>query len=635
MKIKFDETQATETPIETKTNKIGENEIKKALEILERYKNEKAALDSRIVKNQERWRKRYSNPLDTGKNNEERLQIHTSWLHNCIDNKVADYMDNYPEPNILAKEQSDEEMAKILSSVIPTILDEVNFEETYNKVVNYKVMNGTGVYSCIWDQSKHNGLGDIDIQQCDLLNLFWEGGIEDIQDSPHLFRVKLVDNDILKSQYPDKADKLESRSFTKAEYVNEESIDSTDKSYVIDWYYKVNVNGKDIVHYVKFVGTEILFATENEPDYVDKGIYDDGLYPFVIDVLFPIANSCTGYGYMDLLYESQEVVDKITQANVENTIFQATPRWLIRDDADFDEKAFADTSRHFIKAGATLGTESILPIQVNSIAGSSMNMYEQMIQEMKETSGNRDVSNGGTSAGVTAASAISAMQEAGSKTSRMQIRGTYRAYRNLITMIIERIRQFYDLPRTFRIIGANATQEYVTITNEKLQMQATDINLDDEEQYFRLPCFDVEVSASKSSPYSKMANNELMVQLYQLGVFNPQNADQSLALLEALDINHKDRIVTKVQENVTMLDTIQQLTQALQTSNAIITELTGQDLMSGQVMDPQTMVSSVDAPQGNVDIENNNDILGGEIGDGESTITRNARKKVAESTSPV
>lgn len=622
--------------MEYEKKKIGEEEVQNAIQILEKYKASKANLDSRIVKNQEIWKKRYESVLDNGEGDKNRYTVRTSWLHSCIDNKVADYMDNMPEPNILAKEENDVQTAKILTSIVPVILKNADFENVYYNEALYKVMNGTGVFGCFWNNKLLNGLGDIEIRRIDLLNLFYEGGIEDIQKSPHLFNVDLVDDSILKAQYPELEEKLGNSSFTKVEYIHDENISTDGKSYVVDWYYKVNNNGKDIVHYCKFVNGIVLYATENDDNLKDKGLYDDGKYPFIFDVLYPVANSVAGYGYMDLLYNQQVLIDKMVQAMQENALVNSTPRWLVRDDADVDEKDFSDFSKHFIPVGNSLGADAITPVTSPSISGNSLNLYNQIIDEMKETSGNRDISTGGTASGVTAASAISAMQEAGSKLARTQIKITYRAFEQLVIMIIERIRQFYDLPRTFRIIGSDATMEYVQFKNTVLQMQENGIDVDTNQPYMRLPTFDVEVSAAKASPYSKLAQNELAIQMYQLGVFAPQNADQSLALLDIMDINHKEKIVNKVKQNGTMYDYIQQMTQALETSNQIITELTGQDLLGGGLPSPDMVAGAVNIGQNqNVLKPENKNNLGESIANGENNINKKAKQRVAESTSPV
>ena len=58
-----------------------------------------------------------------------------------------------------------------------------------------------------------------------------------------------------------------------------------------------------------------------------------------------------------------------------------------------------------------------------------------------------------------------------------------------------------------------------------------------------------------------MEQNELALQLYNAQVFNPQNTDQALALLETMDFSHKDEVMQRVSKNGTMLQKYQQLQQ--------------------------------------------------------------------------
>ena len=105
----------------------------------------------------------------------------SAWLFNSIANKHADAMDNFPEPNVLPREQGDKEAAKQLSQILPVILEHNEFEQTYSDTWWYKLKTGTGVYGVFWNPMLENGLGDIDIKQIDILNIFWEPGIKDIQ----------------------------------------------------------------------------------------------------------------------------------------------------------------------------------------------------------------------------------------------------------------------------------------------------------------------------------------------------------------------------------------------------------------------------------------------------------------------
>ena len=229
---------------------ITQEKIIEAEAILQKYRAGKQKLDERIVDNEQWFKLRHWGQIAQTK---EQLQSHlnpeptSAWLLNCLINKHADAMDNYPGINVLPREQQDEADAKQLSSILPVILEQNDYEQTYSDVWWYKLKAGTGVTGVFWDSSKNNGLGDIDIRRVDILNLFWEPGIQDIQDSQNLFSVEYVDIDILKRQYPD-LEFGKSSIIQVTKYIYDDSIDMTDKLAVVDWYYKVNDGTKTILH---------------------------------------------------------------------------------------------------------------------------------------------------------------------------------------------------------------------------------------------------------------------------------------------------------------------------------------------------------------------------------------------------
>ena len=120
------------------------------------------------------------------------------------------------------------------------------------------------MYGVFWDAGKLNGLGDIAIRRMDLLNLFWEPGVTDIQDSPHFFSTELVDNDKLLAEYPQLEGKLGRGNFTLSRYLYDDTVDTSNKSLVVDWYYHTNMEGRKVLQYCKYVGETVLYATEND-----------------------------------------------------------------------------------------------------------------------------------------------------------------------------------------------------------------------------------------------------------------------------------------------------------------------------------------------------------------------------------
>nr|DAP84062.1 MAG TPA: portal protein [Caudoviricetes sp.] len=624
---------------------IGKKEILHASELLQKYKSAKANLEKKIVRNENFWKLRqWECYRSTG--NKDDLKPASAYLWNAIVQKRADFIDGYPAPNVLPRMQDDEEEARKLSAVLPIVLAQSNFKRVYRDVVTYKLKQGTGVYGVFWDPAKNNGLGDIAIRKVDLLTLFWEPGVTDIQDSANVFVVGLYDNDVLMRTYPQlKAKNLSSGVINVRHYAYDDNIDISGKTAVVDWYYKKRAGNRTVLHYCKFVGDTVLYATENDTErptavnidgetgetynvpsgesMAEKGLYAHGKYPFVVDPLFAIEGTIAGYGYTDIGKDTQEQIDLINQAIVKNTMCGARPRYFVYSGGAVNEAEFADLSKDFVHVDGQLGADSIRSVDYKPLQGNYMSFLEMKIEELKEVTGNRDVNNGGSS-GATAASAIAAMQEAGSKQSRDAISGTYDAFHDIVMLCIELMREKYDTARYFRILGEDGTAQYMMYDNSGLRPQPQG-EVGGVDMGMRLPEFDIEVTAERDSPYNKMERNELAVQLYQLGVFSPQNTDQSLMLLETMDFDGKEDIIQRVSQSGTMYDMLLQY-QQLALSLAAKYEPQTADMIA------QTMGAGAATPQ---PIPTAQGVFGSGSGNGSGeTRMNNARDAAQERTQP-
>lgn len=572
-------------PVNTKT-------VQDIVEVLQKYKAGKASLDERIVE-EERWYRlrhwdviRNRNSTQKLRSDELRPEPTSAWMFNSIANKHADLMDNYPEPNVLPRQRDDEADAKTLSDILPVIFERNNYERTYDEAGWYKLKHGVSAKGVFWNTTLEDGLGDIDIHMLDILNVFWEPGITDLQASRNFFITSMMDNDLLEQKYPDLRDKLKgSKIITPKQYVHDDTIDTTDKSVVVDWYYKKQTpEGKTILHLCKFVGDTVLFASENEPDKYPNGFYDHGKYPVVLDVLFPLSGTCVGFGYIALMMSPQLYIDKLDQAILENSLMAAKPRYMAKKDlSGINMDEFLDWSKPVVFYEGD--KDNIFPMEMPSLPSSAINVRQMKVDELKETSSNRDVSQGSSSGGVTAAAAIAALQEAGNKTSRDMIGRSYRAYAEENYLAIENVRQFYDIARSFRIVGQDGHAQFIDYSNANIRGVAMPPAYAGQEMQpgyvaaQRKPIFDIVVKPQKRSPYSKMAQNELAKELYQLGFFNPQMADQSLAALDLMEFDGIEMVREKVQQGQTLMNQLIMMQQQMQKMATIIYSLTGQDVL--------------------------------------------------------
>ena len=564
--------------------RIGKKEIARAAELLTKYKQGKTNLENRVVEDELWWQLRHWEAVRGKKQPQERGPEPTSaWLFNAITNKHADAMDNFPEPVVLPRERSDEESAKVLSSVLPVILENNDYEQTYSDNWWEKLKHGTAAYGVFWDSQKENGLGDIAIRPIDLLKLFWEPGITDIQQSRNLFLVELEDEEVLEERYPEHKGKLGGRTVDVKQYLYDDTVDTDGKSVVVDWYYKTRAaNGRTLLHYAKFVGDTLLFASENDPAYQQTGWYEHGLYPVVLDPMFPEKGTPVGFGYVSVCKDPQIYIDKLSGNILENAMMGTKKRFFASSATAVNEQEFLDWNRPIVHVEGELDDRRLKEIEVRPLDGVYVDVLQMKIEEMKDTASNRDVNSGGAGSGITAAAAIAALQEAGNKASRDMIAASYRAHTKVVSMCVELIRQFYDETRAFRITGQDSgSYQFVDLNNAALKDQPMGVGADGA-PLFRRPVFDLKIRAQKKNPFSRMEQNERAKELYGLGFFNPERAQECLGALEMMDFEGKDKVVEYARQGQTLMNVCKQMAQQMDQMAALLQAATGVDVGAGQ-----------------------------------------------------
>ncbi len=502
--------------------KITNETVARAYEILQKYKAGKASLENRLIENEQWWKLRH----------EENSDRPTGWLFNSIINKHADAMDNIPSCTVLPREERDIPSAALLNRVMPALLERCNFEDVYSDCWYDKLKGGTACYGVFWNPRINSGLGDVAIHRIDLLNLFWEPGITNLEQSENVFLVELMSNDVLVSKYPQLEESLSGPAMEVSRYIYDDTVDTGGKTAVVDWYYKTKKGTRSILHYAKFANGVLLYSSENDKTYADRGFYDHGKYPFILDVFYPVKGSPCGFGIIDAMKNTQADIDALSKSITDNAKMASRRRFFIRSDGAVNEREFADWTAPFVHySGSGDPASAVTPIEIPHLGANYIAILQNKIDELKETSGNRDFSQGTASGGVTAASAIAALQEAGSKTTRDMISASYRSYEKICTLIIELLRQFYTLPRCFRISGEG---EFEYLDSSAIEA----------------PVYDLKIRATKKSPFSRSAANELAMNLYSMGMFTPERQREAILCISLMDFDGKDEMLTRLREGI-------------------------------------------------------------------------------------
>lgn len=499
--------------------------IRKAYDLFDEFYSDTLEFRKKCIDNEEFYRANHWANIPT---KPDEPQPVTPVLFSTIESLLGDIMDAYPEPIILGEEEQDDKIAGEVSDIINYIIKRRRYRSIYRDKCRQALKKGVSVQEVYWDTTLYNGLGDINIRQWDILNFLWDPKSETLQDGRAVFKFGFYTKEYLLTHYPFAEDLLKPDVYTRLSYIQNTACD--DDVMIMDyWYKEYDENGLAHVHMAKLCGHVLL---ENSKDTSPYGMQLSGKYPFVMESPYPLEGQPIGFGIIDLFKNLQIYADKLDQIILKNALMSSKLKLLVNRNSDIDEGALNDWSKEIIKANR-IDDSAIRWFQPASLNPYVLTHYNSKLEAIKEESGQTEFTRGESGKGVTAASAILALQEAGSKRSRMLIDKFYDGFEELIRLIIDLICENYTEQRRFRITGEKGSRT-VCIKNTDLMKGSKDLN--------RFIDFDINIAVQKQTPYKTLYQNELALELLKAGIIVDTEA------LSMMTFTGKDALIKTVKE---------------------------------------------------------------------------------------
>lgn len=513
--------------------------INEAYALFDEFYSELTPLRQKCIANDEFWKTNHWHDIAMAEASEPRPV--TPVLFSTLESLLSDIMDSYPEAVILPEEEGDEQLAKSLGDIIKYILKRRNYKTTYRNKCRAALKKGTSVQEVFWDRDLYNGLGDVNIRNWDIKNFLFDPDCENIQDGRACFKFAFYPKEYFLTNYPGTWEQMKPDNYA----VDYQSRDIKDNALLIEYWYKTADNG---VHMAKLAGGVLLEHSEKS---APNGMYEHGMYPFIVEPLFPLDGQPVGFGLIDLLKNLQQYADKLDQIILKNALMSGKVKLLVNKNADLDESALTDWSQEVIR-GSRIDDSSVRWFQPAPLNPYVLHHFNGKLSAIKEESGQNQFVRGETLNGVTAASAIMALQEAGSKRSRLLIDAMYDGFEQLIRMIIEVVKENYTEERRV-LINGNAT----IMSSDMLKKNILDKTMPVD--------FDVSVTAQRQTPYRTNYQNDFAILLLKSGIVNTHEA------LSLMTFDGKDKIMKSVQsrfdsETQKKLDSAQQILSKEDTS---------------------------------------------------------------------
>lgn len=459
----------------------------------------------------------------------------TPVVFSTIENIRADMTDEYPEAVIKPEDAGSELVAKILTEVIAQTLEAGDYDREYDSITHDLLVGGWAAQESGWDQSMNNGMGGGYLRHVSNKNIMVDPYCSDLQNGRAVFKFDRLPKDWFRQHYPEAFPKMEDDTALFDQYHGDfESTTrptGTDHLFLIEAWFRVfdPKTNRYAVHMVQAAGGCILANSfEIKPD----GYYAHGMYPFVITPLFEMKGTPLGLGIVDMFKSAQQYSDKIDQIILKNALTAGHNR-IFYQEGLVDAEDLKDYSKEVVQVQGP--PQAVMAWQQDRPLPSHILAYmQQKLQTIKEESGSNDFSRGNVSAGVTAASAITALQEMSSKRSRMEARRIHYGFKQAIRQLIEVIREFDRFPRQVIVtIGGEPTP--VIVSHEMYRQMDGGALLPIE--------FRVSIKAVRETKFTKLSNNQLILEFCSMfqGQMDP------VILMEAMDFEGQEIVLEKMR----------------------------------------------------------------------------------------
>ena len=483
-------------------------------------------------------------------------------LTSAIENLKADYNDEFPEAVIIKESVHSEEAAKVLTTVVRQELDMCGFESEYGDIVHDILQDGWGVWEIGYDPWANQGMGGSFIRTCMNKNFMCDPEVKDLQDGRACFKIDSKPRYWFKQHYPELFPLMVSDKKKDDHHENKTDATppSTDDTYMLleCWVREFDPKSKrHRIHFAKVAGHQLLeLSTKDYPG----GYYAHGLYPFVVTSLYKQRGTELGIGLVDIFRDAQRYSDKAVQIVLSNLLHAAKPRIIVDKSYLENPDDVLDFRKNVIYTNGPVA-QAYTWQQAQPLPNTAFGSIDYLTSTIKNESGTNDQSRGQTGAGVTAASAITALQEMSTKRSRMGCQRLQHSFRKAVVMLLDVLREKHLVPRDIEIT-VNGEPHTVSFDADWFDEQLTSNDGN------RIVPF-VSVKSARKTRFSMMAHNELILQVMQM----TNGSTDPVIMLEAFQGDEMENVLDTIRraQNAGMLNlqkTVAEQAQMLQQLSA-------------------------------------------------------------------
>ena len=471
-------------------------------------------------------------------------------LGSCVDNMIADQMDNLPEAVMLPEREETARSAEEMDDVVSFVLYRAGWPGKYQTLMEDAIVTGTGVAQVFWDENSEEGEGMVNVLAWHPEDFYPDPMYEDIQDGRGCFKATRTSVAWVEEHYPHAKGYVTGDEYAKEESDDRQTPEGDTRVTLLEfWYKKYDAATKRThIHMAQAAGRALLFSTETgygaESAY-PEGLYAHGEYPFVLYKYRDAWRKPFGTGLIHDYYDTQTAIDRYAKYIDDNARESSVQRHFIRRGSGVNPDDVADLRKTIIEWEGNDIREVMQTVQAAPINGQVYEMMRYLADTMKQDCGQNQFTRGEGGLNVTAGTAIHYLQEAGGKITRWHGERFKDAFRKMVEQILWVLSEYMEPGRKLRIIGG---------WNSSGGMRERIIELvapDKRGGTLPRPAYTVRVQVQRGNPNQIQADNEFLMQAVKIcaDAGTPLPPDAVIRLMEGY--RSKDGVLRAMRESAT------------------------------------------------------------------------------------
>jgi len=334
------------------------------------------------------------------------------------------------------------------------------------------------------------------------------------------------------------------------------------------WYKRYDAKARRYrVHMAQMAGQALLYSTElgyggaKKSDYVE-GVYAHGQYPFVLFRYRKVFRRPFGTGLIHDYRETQNAIDRYAKYIDDNARESSVQRHFIRRGAGISAEDVADLNKTVIEWDGSDIREVLQTVQAAPLNSQVYQIMSYHVDCMKQDCGQNQFTRGEGGMGVTAATAIQALQEAGGKITRWHTEQFKSSFRAVVVQIMWIMSEYMERDRKLMIVGG--WDSTGNMEKRVVQLNAPPTEGD----AMKRPAYSVRVQVQRNNPLQIQADNEFLQQVAQVCAQYGQPLPPEMVVRMMEGYRTKSSVLKMVEENSQTKAYITQLEEQLKMTQA-------------------------------------------------------------------